>query len=342
MDTPGKLCYILYVEKYDNVLQRSRYKTFSVPCCGAYQCDRSSADGIAGREGIELVNKLKSLIKLARPKQWIKNLFVFAAVIFSGNLFHLPTLGKSALGFLAFCLTCSSVYVFNDIIDRNKDRNHPKKCMRPIASGAVSVFEGAVMAALLFLVGVGLSFYLNIWFGAIVLAYIGINLAYSLRLKREPILDIMCIAVGFVLRAISGAALIRVMISPWLILCSFMLSLFLAIQKRMGELEHSVGENKGDNRAVLLSYTPDMLRDMNNAINAGTIICYCLYTVLQDNNIPLMCSIPFVIYGIFRYQYISHVSSLTETPENAVLKDIPLLVDLILWVLVCMVALYVF
>ena len=188
---------------------------------------------------------MKSIFKLLRPKQWTKNGLVFAALIFAGAIFREGYFLRTLVGFSVFCLISSSVYVLNDIVDRGKDRLHPKKKDRPVASGAISVPIAVCLLVVLLLVTLVVAYVLNVYFFLVILAYFLINVAYSLALKKIAILDIMCIASGFVLRALSGSFLIDVGISPWLIVCTLLLALFLAIHKRKGEIARMEGEEIG-------------------------------------------------------------------------------------------------
>lgn len=282
------------------------------------------------------------LLKLLRPKQWTKNVLVFAALVFSKNLFNLELILKNILGFVLLCLAASCVYIINDTVDREKDRQHPKKCKRPIASGTISVPQAMLTLAVLMAVSFGGAAYLDMRFFLVILAYFIMNIAYSFYLKNIPIVDMMCIALGFVLRALAGGALISSEVSPWLVVCTFLLALFLAIHKRKTEIQ-KIANGSISSRKVLQFYTAEMLRDMSSAIDSSTIMAYSLYTFSSGNgnSFLLMCTIPFVIYGLFRYQYIIHSSDLAETPEMALLKDKPLLVDILLWGIVCIFALYI-
>ncbi len=286
-----------------------------------------------------ILNLISSIFKLMRPKQWIKNLLVFAAVVFSKNIFELSIFVETTVGFIAFCMASSTVYILNDVIDRDKDRHHPKKCKRPIASGAISIFQAAVICVMLLLTSLFLSFQLSQDFMIVVVIYMIYNVLYSFKLKHIPIIDIMSISFGFVLRALAGAILVNVGISPWLIVCTTLLSLFLAIHKRRSELE-SVQNGNGTGRKVLDFYTPEMLRDMSSAIDSATIMSYCLYTFNSEAPIAMMCTIPFVIYGMFRYQLINHTKELAETPELALIQDKPLLINMFLWIGTCLWILY--
>lgn len=282
---------------------------------------------------------IMNYIKLMRPKQWIKNGLVFAALIFSGNLLNQDFMVKTIEGFAIFCLLSSCVYILNDTIDKDKDKLHPKKCRRPIASGAISVPQAMILFVILLIGTFTWAIFLSVAFTYVAAIYFGLNIGYSFKLKHVAILDIMCIAAGFVLRALAGTVLIGTGISPWLIVCTSLLALFIAIHKRKSELE-AVENGSKNSRRVLENYSKEMLRDMSSTIDSATIMAYCLYTFNADNPIEMMCTIPFVIYGLFRYQYIIHKKDLAETPELALLQDKPLLIDVFLWVVTCGIILY--
>lgn len=275
-----------------------------------------------------------------RPKQWIKNGLVFAALIFSGQLLDPNLLIRAICGFVIFCLLSSCVYILNDTLDKDKDQLHPQKCKRPIASGVISVLQAMTLFVILLIATFTWAIFLSFEFTYVAFAYFALNIFYSFKLKHVAILDIMCIAAGFVLRAVAGTVLIETGISPWLIVCTSLLALFIAIHKRKSELE-AIENGAKNGRRVLEIYSRDMLRDMSSTIDSATIMAYCLYTINTDNPVAMMCTIPFVIYGLFRYQYIIHKKDLAETPELALLQDKPLLIDVFLWVLACAVILYV-
>ncbi|MDE2519129.1 MAG: decaprenyl-phosphate phosphoribosyltransferase [Methanocorpusculum sp.] len=289
------------------------------------------------REGASL---LRSLLKLMRPKQWVKNGFVFAPLLFSGSLFDPDLFLLCCAGALLFSLAASSVYVLNDIVDREKDRLHPKKCQRPVASGAVSVMQAVGLLAGLLVVSFAVSLYLNLWFALVLAAYFCFNLAYSFVLKHVPIVDMMCVAAMYVFRVVAGAVIIGCYtISPWIIVCTFFVSLLIAVQKRKGELA-AVEEGKNEGRLVLRYYRSDILRDMAVTLGAVTITAYCLYTFQSQTSHYMLLTIPFVIFGLLRYQFLTGTTDVGETPEEIVLKDTPMVADLGLWVLVCIGILY--
>lgn len=282
---------------------------------------------------------IAGIFKLLRPKQWIKNGLVFAALVFSKNLFDGSLFLKNFIGFMIFCALSSCVYILNDMIDKEKDRAHSKKCKRPIASGAVSLPQAGAILLILLLATFSGAFLLDIQFAMVACAYFLLNVLYSFKIKNIPILDMMFISMGFVLRALAGTVLINYPISPWLMVCTMLLALFLAIHKRKSELEAAAGGST-ESRSVLEQYSSEMLRDMSSIIDSATIIAYCLYTFSTDKPIAMMCTIPFVIYGLFRYQFIIHNKELAETPELALIQDKPLLINILLWCVTCIGILY--
>ncbi|TCO78767.1 decaprenyl-phosphate phosphoribosyltransferase [Marinisporobacter balticus] len=282
---------------------------------------------------------LVGLLKTMRPKQWTKNLVLFAGILFSNNLFNVDLLKLSIVGFILFCIFSGNVYIVNDIVDRKKDQSHPKKCNRPIASGKVSVIQ-----AILFLcISIVFSFYtayqMNLLFFVVGLFYFILVTFYSFILKHVVLLDVMTISIGFILRAVAGVVLIDVAISPWLLLCTFLLSLFLGLHKRKSEMALMKSGHK-TTRKILEEYTPDLLNDMLHIVTSSTVMAYSLYTFTAGHSIIMMSTIPFVIYGIFRYQYIVHKKGMGENPELVLLSDKPLIVDIMLWAVSCIVILY--
>jgi len=280
--------------------------------------------------------KILKLISLARPKQWMKNLFVFAPILFAGQLLNLDIMLKNILAFIAFSLTSSVVYIINDIVDRDADRAHKKKRFRPLASGEVNVRESVIFAAIIFILTVLILFKLSYVFSIVVGIYLVLNILYTLKLKHIVILDVFIISLGFMLRVEGGAAAIAVPISSWMILTAMFLSLFLAISKRRAELSASEIENIENQRKVLGHYDIAFTDQMNTVAVTGTIICYALYTV-SDRTVNtfhtenLIYTTPFVIYGMFRYLYLLHKKNLGESPEQIVTKDISLIINIILW-----------
>lgn len=289
--------------------------------------------------------KILKLITLIRPKQWLKNLFVFAAILFAGQLLNLNFFAKNFVAFLAFCGVSGLVYIINDITDIEADRVHKKKRFRPLASGDVSINQAKIFFVILAVITAALCYMLNLYFSLVVIAYFFINLLYSLWVKDIVIVDVFFISFGFMLRVVGGAAAISVSISSWMILTTIFISLFLAISKRRAELSQAESENINKQRKVLTHYDITFTDQMNTVAATGTIICYALYTVSEKTTSTfhtdnLIYTTPFVIYGIFRYLYLLHKKNLGENPEQIVTKDIPLIIDVILWFIVSVAIIY--
>lgn len=279
-----------------------------------------------------------------RPQQWIKNFFVFAALVFAGHLRIAHDVLTTCLGFVCFSLVASSVYLFNDIIDLEKDKLHPAKSHRPLPSGALAVPTAFAAAGVLAAVGLLGGVILKTEFGAILLLYVVINVLYSLKLKETVILDVMTISAGFVLRVVGGAFLISVPTSEWLIICTVLLSLFLGFSKRRHELT-ILEAHANTHRAVLQHYSPYFLDQMIGIVTASTVMSYTLYTISEDTILKfgtnhLIYTVPFVLYGIFRYLYLVHKKEEGGNPTKIVLTDRPLLIDLVLWILTATLIIY--
>jgi 4-hydroxybenzoate polyprenyltransferase len=279
-----------------------------------------------------------------RPKQWIKNTVVFAAMIFSQKLFEPGTFVMSFLAFFLFCLISGSVYLFNDVIDREEDKRHPFKKLRPVASGSLSTPTAITWAALLAIISLGVAILVDGWFGVILATYYGINLAYSRYLKHLVIIDVMVIALGFVLRAIGGAVIINVEISPWLIICTTLLALFLGFGKRRHELI-TMNEEAHNHRPILSEYSPYFLDQMISVLTASTVVAYALYTMSTEvqaklHTTHLNLTIPFVLYGIFRYLYLIHQRKRGGNPTSVLFTDRPLLINIVLWMITVCIILY--
>lgn len=270
------------------------------------------------------------ILKTLRPKQWTKNLLIFAGIIFSKNLFQAELLGKVILAFFLFSLVSGCVYLINDISDIDEDRKHPKKKKRPLPSGEITIMQAKFFFLIIFVFSIGLSFWLSRDFGLIALLYFSINILYTFYFKQVVLLDVIFISFGFVLRAIAGAVVINVRISPWLILCTVLLALFLGFSKRRNEII-VLKDNAIKHREVLEDYSIEFLDQMITIVTSGTIVAYSLYTFYSNESIYLMLTIPFVIYGIFRYLYLIHQHGLGGHPEEILLSDKPLLFNIILW-----------
>jgi 4-hydroxybenzoate polyprenyltransferase len=297
-----------------------------------------------------MLTVLRGLLRTMRPKQWLtKNIFIFAAVVFDSKLFvpgpfFQTPLGKTIIGFVLFCLISGTIYIVNDIADAEADRQHPRKKYRPIPSGQLPIPIARSAAIIIGLLTLVASFALDVTFGWIVVIYAAMNLAYSFKLKHVVIIDVLIVAAGFVLRVAAGVALVDVVrFSPWLYMCMALLALFLGFSKRRQEIIQ-LQNNAINSRAILEEYNLEFIDGMQNVIMACTIVAYSLYTFLAEGlppNHTMMLTIPFVLYGIFRYLYLVHVRGEIAPPDEVALKDRPLQIDGALWALSVIVILYV-
>lgn len=288
---------------------------------------------------------MSSLLISVRPHQWTKNLLVFAGLVFAEKMADLTSLIRSFTAFCAFCLLSSSVYLLNDLLDCGSDRLHPVKCQRPIASGRLGAGVAAWSAAVLAAAGLLLSADLGFQFFIVSLAYLVLTFLYSWRLKRVVILDVMLIASGFVLRVLGGTLAIPVETSHWIILCTFLLSLFLGFAKRRHELM-LLEQSADSHRAVLVHYSPYFLDQMISIVTTSTLLCYIFYTLSPETvshvgSNRLLFTVPFVIYGIFRYLYLIHQKRGGGDPSLLLLSDRSLLVAVLVWLAVAVTVLYV-
>jgi 4-hydroxybenzoate polyprenyltransferase len=276
-----------------------------------------------------------------RPRQWTKNAFVFAALVFDGKLFHLPDFLRTLAGFGLFCSISSAVYIFNDLLDVEADRLHPVKKDRPIASGRLPVPVALAAGSILSLVAIGLGYLLAWQFALTILIYFSMILLYSKWLKHVPILDVLILAAGFVLRVHAGTTLIVVeRFSPWLYVLMTLLALYLGFGKRRAELALLTGDSTNQRR-VLDGYTIPLLDQFITIVSGTTILAYSLYTFfrLPDNH-TLMLTIPFVIYAIFRYLYLIQVRQIGGEPEEILLSDRPFQISIFLWGLAVLAVFY--
>lgn len=275
---------------------------------------------------------MSGLFRLLRPKQWTKNLLLFAALLFSFEEIRAETILATLLGFILFSFVAGCVYILNDFVDRDRDRQHPVKKYRPMASGQVNPSHALLFGIILLILSVGTAFMMNPLFGVLCIVYFLLNVSYSFVLKHLVILDMMTIAAGFVLRAIAGGVLIHVPFTPWFLICTMLLSLFLAIGKRRNELTLLEG-NTGSHRKVLDNYSITLLDQFNTIVTTATIISYSLFTFTSDRTIHLMWTIPLVIYGMFRYLYLIHMKSQGGSPDRVLFEDKPILITVILYVI---------
>ena len=288
-----------------------------------------------------ILTTMRALSRSARPRQWTKSLAVFLPLFFSVNeawtlddpdtalLFAARAIGAA----LVFCLVSGAVYLFNDIADIERDRAHPRKKNRPIASGVLSPRLALAVAVALVLVGLSSAFALSLTFGIVISIYILIQVLYSARLKNIALLDVFSVASGFVLRVLAGAVVIGVPMSPWLYICAGLGSLFIALAKRRSELARA-GDAASDQRGILHTYTIGMLDQMIGIVATSAVVSYALYTFTADNlpdNHSMTLTLPFVLYGVFRYIYLVHTRDIAESPEEILISDIPTILAVVLW-----------
>lgn len=286
---------------------------------------------------------LKELLLTMRIKQWTKNLIIFFGLIFSLNLSKPSLLLTTVAAFIIFCGLSSAVYITNDLADLEQDRAHPLKRHRPLASGRLSPRTAATTALILILLTLSSAFVLDLWFGLIAAIYLGLMLGYSFVLKHLVLVDVLAIAVGFVLRAAAGAVVIHVPISPWLYVCTVLGALFLGFSKRRHELI-LLNNAAVNHRPILQEYSPQLLDQIITIVTASTLMAYSLYTFSAENlpkDNSMMLTIPFVLYGAFRYLYLVHIKNAGGSPEEMLLKDKPLLIDVALWLISVIVILYI-
>ncbi len=286
-----------------------------------------------------------ALIKSARPAQWLKNLILFAALIFAGEMMYANNALKALAAFSIFCFLSSGLYLFNDLIDKDKDKKHPIKKFRPIASGELS--DVVVAASIFILFGCGLTgaWFLNEVFFIVTSVFVLFNLLYTIFLKYIVIIDVMSIAFSFVLRAYAGAVVISVPTSKWLLINTFLLALFLGFGKRRHELT-LLEDNAENHRKILDRYSPYLLDQLIGVVTASVVVMYMLYTFSPEvssklHTENLFLTIPFVVYGIFRYLYLIHKEEKGGSPTKVMISDSPILATVILWILTVIMVLYI-
>ena len=287
---------------------------------------------------------MKPLLVSLRPHQWTKNLLLFAPLALSKHLFEPEPLLRAVVAFALFCGLSGTVYLVNDVVDIERDRLHPLKRLRPVASGALSVRSAWIAALVLGVGSLGGAFVLGTNFGVCALAYLLLNLAYSLKLKEVVIVDAIALALGFVVRAVAGAVVIGVVFSEWLMICTILLALFLTFCKRRHELTSLEG-TAAEHRKSLEEYSPYLLDQMIAVVTASCLMAYASYTTAPETiekyrTDRLPWTIPFVLYGIFRYLYLVHRRDLGGSPTDILLTDVPLIVDVVLWALAILVIVY--
>jgi 4-hydroxybenzoate polyprenyltransferase len=283
---------------------------------------------------------LQILLSL-RPRQWVKNLFVLPALIFSKHTFDWSYAGTALAGVACFVFASCAIYLFNDILDREFDRRHPVKSQRPLAAGKLGVSSAAIFSVMLAIAGNTWGWYLNSEFGAVVSIYTFLNALYSWKLKHVVLLDVLIVASGYLLRALGGGLVIEVYISTWFILCSFTLALFLAVTKRRQELKAQVGTTS---RSILAQYSVPFLDQIISILTSATLVCYALYAMGVGEGIEtarqMQWTIPFVLYGILRYLYLVYQEGEGDNPTTVIWTDRPLQATLLLWIVASLGGLY--
>lgn len=307
----------------------------------------------------EIVGRITALITAMRPQQWTKNLALFVGLVFSQRLFFPLSFERAVIAFVAFCLASSSIYLLNDLLDLENDKQHPVKCKRPLASGRLAVSWAVVTMGILVLASSGLTlliFYIpsgqrtdtfapyggdNLLFALTIASYVLLMVLYSVRLKHVVLLDVFIIAGGFVIRILAGAVVISVSISPWLYLVAILLSLFLALSKRRHELV-ILQEQASSHRQILKEYSLSMLDQMITIVTTATLMAYSLYTFQGlTGNHRLMLTIPLVLYGMFRYLYLVYMRKEGGSPEEVLLRDRHMLGTVLLCTVTIIIVLYV-
>ncbi len=283
------------------------------------------------------MRKVMALLNAMRPLHWTKNCFVLAPLVFSGQFNQPISCFKTAIMFIAFCVASSAIYIINDIFDREEDQQHPTKKFRPIASGVINIGIALLMSVILILLSLALAWYLGFYTFLVIVIFIILNFIYSMALKHVAILDVMLISIGFVLRIIGGGVAISVAPSHWLILCTIMISMFLAFTKRRAELSGITDHDKLS-RKVLKDYSISFLDQAISIITGATIICYALYTVDKRTyevfgSNAMLLTIPCVIYGLLRYIYLIYHLKSGQDPTDTLIRDIPTIINMIIWIL---------
>jgi len=286
---------------------------------------------------------MRAILVSLRPRQWVKNFFVFAGLVFAQQLFS-PAAWVALAAFAVFCALSGAIYLLNDVADRERDRLHPQKRMRPIASGALPVARAVAIAAILLAAGLGAAWRIAPAFAVAALAYVILLGAYSAWLKHVVIADVLAVALGFVLRAVAGALAIGVAISGWLIICTLQIALFLALGKRRHEYI-SLGEGAVRHRPILAEYSAGLLDQMIAVVTASAVTAYALYTmspetVAKFHTQLLPATLPFVLYGIFRYLYLIYRRQLGGNPSELFLNDRALLLNSVCWMLAIVLIIY--
>lgn len=286
---------------------------------------------------------MRDFLNLLRPEQWVKNIFLFAGLIFGREFHHLGQIGIAFSGFVIFSFLSSAGYIINDIIDRKEDRQINTKKNRPIASGRIKIEYALIVSLILIVLTLLASHFVNKNFFYVALTYIGLSIIYSLLIKYLVILDVLFVAIGYVLRSVAGVVIINIDISSWLILCTFLLALFIILSKRKAEIL-ILGSDAIKHRRVLSKYSADLLNHMITISISACIVAYCIYTLSPDTTAKfhtknLVFTVPFVIYGLFRYLYLGEKKTGVDMPGRALISDLPMVINFILWGITCILIL---
>jgi len=287
---------------------------------------------------------VNTIIESMRPKQWMKNSLLFVGIFFSKNIFNTQLLIKSIFAFILFCLLSGTIYLINDITDIERDKHHPVKKKRPLASGRLSSQAAVLVSVVLCCSVIPLTFFLDFQFGLVAICYLGLNILYSLVLKHIVILDVIVVTIGFILRAVAGAVVVNVEISSWLLICTTFLALFLVLSKRRNELL-LLKDSSIEHRKILTEYNQYLLDQMIGAVTASAIMSYALYTTSQETIVKfgtrnLIFTLPFVLYGVFRYLYLIYQKDYGGSPELIFMKDCSMIVNVGLFCVVALIVIY--
>lgn len=294
---------------------------------------------VSNQDCMAVPKKISALIKVCRPNQWTKNLIVFAPILFAGQITDKASLLKVTVCGGAMCLMSSAIYVLNDLVDREADKIHPQKQNRPIASGLIGTKLALALFIILVLAALTIAFLVRASLILVILSYLAIMISYSLWLKHLVLVDVFCIAAGFVLRAVGGASAAHVAVSPWFLLCTSLGSLFLALDKRRQELV-IMSEQAGKHRKALSLYSVEALLRMEGLILPSLLTCYAFYSFQSWHGAQMLLTVPLVVFGLMRYQTLSATTTSTATPEQVLLKDRPLQIAIVLWLLIAAAVVY--
>ncbi len=287
----------------------------------------------------DAVGNSRSIVRLLRPRQWTKNLIAFAPALFAGRLFSGEVVGHVSMCVVALCFISAAVYVFNDILDAEADRKHPTKCKRPVAAGLIGKQTAFIIGLICLILSFVVGYLTRPALSLVLLAYLLLQIAYVVKLKHHIILDVFCIATGFVLRALAGGAAAHVPLSAWFLLCTSLGALFLALEKRRQEIK-SLGSDAAGHRKVLGKYSIDLLDRMEAAIVPSLITAYAFYSFQSQYGQWMMVTVPMVLYGVLRYQVLSVRDTNTGSPEEVLIKDRPIQCTILIWLLACMSVVY--